>query len=191
MALRIRLPQLPRFSSQSILFIGPLLFLIGIATALIAEAAALNGVTDAHRVLSFGTSTMAAGLLVWGCHGLRRSGARRRFLLMVAVGAGYFVLHLHYRYSDYRWLELTRVMTSLDIPLHQEFAPRILSILAVLCGSLLVGLLPRIPLRPAEERRPWHLPLHHAAPVLKKIPLPRRFPLPAKLQRPAFLRRRD
>lgn len=185
MQLPLRFPVFPRFSAHTALFIGPALVLLGTAIAVVAEIAALSGVSDAQRVLAFGTTAIASGLVVWGCHGLRRSGARKRFLLMVALGGGYFWLHLYYRYSDYRWLELNRLMTSLDNPLQHDFVPRIVTILALLGGSLLLGLLPRIPVRPAEQRRAWHLPLHHAVPALKKLPLPKSLP------RPAFLSRRD
>lgn len=122
------------------IYLGPCAFLIGSIVALIGE---LSG----HPELIFiGLALGAAGLIVWGCHGIRRRGARPGFLIMSGLGSCFLLLHLYYRYSDYRWakLNIMTIGTATSATLtHLE--DRFVLLICILLASAIIGVLPPLP----------------------------------------------
>lgn len=131
--------SIPRILHLSI-YIGPIAFLSGVIFAFFGEVSA-----RANTVLG-GLTIAAAGLIIWGCHGMRRRGKRPGFVLMSALGGTFFFLHLYYRYSDYRWAKISTMSfentTSATLS-HLE--SRIVLYLSILLITVLIGLLPPLP----------------------------------------------
>lgn len=115
---------------------GPAVTLSGLVLALGSEA------FRNHATLFLGLCLTAAGLIVWGIHGIRRRGRRPGFLLMTAAGSSFLLLNLYYRYSDYRWLLINRM----DLQSSTEAIPylqsRIILLLIFLLASAALSLLP-------------------------------------------------
>lgn len=125
---------------HSSIYIGPFTFLFGVLISLLGE---LNG--QATSVLS-GLICCAAGLIVWGCHGMRRRGKRPGFVLMSTLGCSFFLLHLYYRYSDYRWAKINTMSfenTTSATLTHLE--SRVVLFISIFLISALIGLLPPLP----------------------------------------------
>ena len=104
-------PAITRFLYLSI-YIGPLAFLTGLIIAL------LGNFTSQPNTILTGLTFIAAGLIIWGCHGIRRRGRRPGFILMSTLGSLFFFLHLYYRYSDYRWAKINTM--ALRVPPRQR-----------------------------------------------------------------------
>lgn len=115
---------------------GPFTTVSGLITALGGEA------FRSHSTLFIGLCLTAAGLIVWGSHGIRRRGRRPGFLLMAGAGSSFLLLNIYYRYSDYRWLLLNRM----DLQASTEAIPylqsRILLLLVFLLTSAALSLIP-------------------------------------------------
>lgn len=129
-------PTLTRFFHFSI-FIGPLAFLSGSIFAIYGD------LHNQPQTTLTGLIFMASGLIIWGCHGLRRRGKRPGFMLMTTLGSSFFLLHLYYRYSDYRWLKINNL--SLDPTTLAHLESRVGLFISILLLSLLIGLLPPLP----------------------------------------------
>lgn len=129
-------PTLTRFFHFSI-FIGPLAFLSGIITAIYG-----NLQSQASTTLT-GLIFIASGLIIWGCHGLRRRGKRPGFMLMATLGSSFFLLHLYYRYSDYRWVKINNI--AFDPATLNHLESRVVLFISILLLSLLIGILPPLP----------------------------------------------
>lgn len=122
------------------IYVGPLAFLTGIIIALLGEFTRQPGTILTGLIFS------AAGLLIWGCHGMRRRGKRPGFILMSALGSAFFVLHLYYRFSDYRWAKInTLVFESAPSATLTHLESRVVLFLAIFLLSALLGLLPPLP----------------------------------------------
>ncbi|MBE0502854.1 MAG: hypothetical protein IBX46_01890 [Desulfuromonadales bacterium] len=128
--------SLNRFFHFSI-FIGPLALLSGIVIAIYGNFHSQINTTLTGLIL------IAAGLIIWGCHGIRRRGKRPGFVLMATLGSSYFLLHLYYRYSDYRWAKANNI--SLDPATLMHLESRVVLFTSVLLLSVLIGLLPPLP----------------------------------------------
>lgn len=148
----MKLPSLPtvaRYFHISI-YIGPLAFLFGIAIALFGE------VSDQANTILSGLILTAAGLIVWGCHGIRRRGKRPGFILMSSLGISFFLLHLYYRYSDYRWAKInTMTFENATSATMVHLESRVTLFLSILLISALIGLLPPLPAA-RRMRRPQY-----------------------------------
>lgn len=141
------LPSVARFFHFSI-YLGPLAFLFGIVIVLFGEVS-----NQTNTVLS-GLILTAAGLIVWGCHGIRRRGKRPGFILMSSLGSSFFLLHLYYRYSDYRWAKInTMSFENATSATMAHLESRVVLFISVLLVSALIGLLPPLP-APRRINRP-------------------------------------
>jgi hypothetical protein len=141
-------PTLARLFHFSI-YIGPLAFLSGVIVALLGD---LN--SRASTTLT-GLICVAAGLIIWGCHGMRRRGKRPGFVLMSTLGSAFFLFHLYYRYSDYRWAKINTMAFAGDTSAtltHLE--SRVVLFLSIFLVSAVIGLLPPLPAahRPGKIR---------------------------------------
>lgn len=133
------LSSLARFFHFSI-YIGPLAFLAGIITALLGDFA-----SQPHTTLT-GLILTAAGLIIWGCHGMRRRGKRPGFVLMSTLGSLFFLLHLYYRYSDYRWAKInTMAFTNATSATLTHLESRVVLFISIFLVSAVIGLLPPLP----------------------------------------------
>lgn len=147
--------KLPNLSSSARFFhfsiyIGPLAFLSGIVIALFGEAS-----NQASTVLS-GLILTAAGLIIWGCHGIRRRGKRPGFILMSSLGSSFFLLHLYYRYSDYRWAKInTMTFENATSATMVHLESRVVLFVSIMLVSALIGLLPPLPAA-TRIRRPQY-----------------------------------
>lgn len=141
-------PTIARLFHFSI-YIGPLAFLSGVIIALLGD---FN--SQVNTTLT-GLICVAAGLIIWGCHGMRRRGKRPGFILMSTLGSVFFLLHLYYRYSDYRWAKINTMAfagnTSATLT-HLE--SRVVLFLSIFLISAVIGLLPPLPAanRPSKIR---------------------------------------
>ncbi|MDZ4186194.1 MAG: hypothetical protein U1D97_14615 [Desulfuromonadales bacterium] len=129
-------PTLTRFFHFSI-FIGPLAFLSGIIIAIYGDLH-----SQANTTLT-GLIFIASGLIIWGCHGLRRRGKRPGFMLMATLGSSFFLLHLYYRYSDYRWVKINNI--SFDPATLSHLESRVVLFISILLLSVLIGILSPLP----------------------------------------------
>jgi hypothetical protein len=133
------MPSLTRFFHFSI-YIGPFAFLAGIIIALFGDFTSQPNSTQTGLIL------IAAGLIIWGCHGIRRRGKRPGFILMSTLGSTFFLLHLYYRYSDYRWAKINAMAfanaTSATLT-HLE--SRVVLFISIFLLSAVIGLLPPLP----------------------------------------------
>ena len=129
-------PRLTRFFHFAI-FIGPLAFLSGIIIAIYGDLHSQANTTLTGLIL------MASGLIIWGCHGLRRRGKRPGFMLMATLGGSFFLLHLYYRYSDYRWVKINNI--SFDPATLTHLESRVVLFISILLLSVLIGILPPLP----------------------------------------------
>ncbi|MDO9079970.1 MAG: hypothetical protein Q7U44_04160 [Desulfuromonadales bacterium] len=119
------------------IFIGPLAFLSGIIIAIYGDLHRQTNTTLTGLIL------MASGLIIWGCHGLRRRGKRPGFMLMATLGSSFFLLHLYYRYSDYRWVKINNI--SFDPATLTHLESRVVLFISILLLSVLIGILPPLP----------------------------------------------
>ena len=132
-------PSLTRFFHCSI-YIGPLAFLSGIIIALLGD---FN--SQANTTLT-GLTCVAAGLIIWGCHGMRRRGKRPGFILMSLLGSTFFLLHLYYRYSDYRWAKINSMsFESATSATLTHLESRVVLFISIFLISAVIGLLPPLP----------------------------------------------
>lgn len=137
--------KLPRASSIArffhlAIFIGPLALLAGIIIAVYGDNS-----NQPNTTLS-GLIFVAAGLIIWGCHGMRRRGRRPGFVLMTMLGSTFFLLHLFYRYSDYRWAKINAIVfDSADSATLAHLESRVTLFISIFLLSVLVGLLPPLP----------------------------------------------
>jgi hypothetical protein len=138
----MKLPSLSssaRFFHYSI-YIGPLAFLSGIMIALLGDFNSQPDTTLTGLIFS------AAGLIIWGCHGMRRRGKRPGFILMSTLGSLFFLLHLYYRYSDYRWAKInTMTLESATSATLTHLESRVVLFISVFLISAVIGLLPPLP----------------------------------------------
>ncbi len=131
--------SLARFFHFSI-FIGPLAFLSGIIIALRGDFSSQPDMTLT------GLNFIAAGLIIWGCHGMRRRGKRPGFILMSTLGSTFFILHLYYRYSDYRWAKInTMSFESATSATLTHLESRVVLFISIFLLSAIIGLLPPLP----------------------------------------------
>ena len=128
------------------LYIGPLTFLSGSIIAIYGDLHSQGNTTLTGLIL------MASGLIIWGCHGLRRRGKRPGFMLMATLGSSFFLLHLYYRYSDYRWVKINNL--SFDPATLTHLESRVVLFISILLISVLIGILP--PLPAANRSRKGH-----------------------------------
>lgn len=138
--MKLHLPNSIRKLFLSSIYIGPLAFLAGISIALLGES------TQQPDTILTGLITGAAGLIIWGCHGMRRRGKRPGFVLMTSLGTLFFVIHLYYRYSDYRWAQINSLAfanTTSATLTHLE--SRSILFISILLFSIVIGLLPPLP----------------------------------------------
>ena len=100
-----------------------------------------------HRpdTVFFSLCLAASGLIVWGCHGLRRRGKRPGFMLMIGLGSGFLLLHLQYRLSDYRWVQINSMTLGSPPAATAHLESRITLLLCILIASVVIGLLPPLP----------------------------------------------
>jgi len=132
-------PSLTRFFHFSI-YIGPLAFLTGLIIALLGD---FN--SQANTTLT-GLICIAAALIIWGCHGMRRRGKRPGFILMSLLGSSFFLLHLYYRYSDYRWAKInTMAFESATSATLTHLESRVTLFISIFLISAVIGLLPPLP----------------------------------------------
>ena len=132
-------PSLTRFFHFSI-YIGPLAFLSGVIIALLGD---FNSQTNTTLT---GLICIAAGLIIWGCHGMRRRGKRPGFILMSTLGSTFFLLHLYYRYSDYRWAKInTMAFESATSATLTHLESRVVLFISIFLISAVIGLLPPLP----------------------------------------------
>lgn len=138
----MKLPQvssITRFFHLAI-FIGPLALLAGIIIALYGDNSSQPDTTLSGLIF------VAAGLIIWGCHGMRRRGKRPGFVLMATLGSTFFLLHLFYRYSDYRWVKINAmVFESADLATLTHLESRVALFISIFLLSALIGLLPPLP----------------------------------------------
>lgn len=128
------------------IYIGPLSFLCGIIIALSGE------VTSQPNTTLTGLIFISAGLIIWGCHGMRRRGKRPGFVLMSTLGSIFFLLHLYYRYSDYRWAKInTMAFESATSATLTHLESRVVLFISIFLVSAVIGLLPPLP---AANRSP-------------------------------------
>ena len=133
------IPSLTRIFHFSI-YIGPLAFLSGFIIALLGD---FN--SQANTTLT-GLICVAAGLIIWGCHGMRRRGKRPGFILMSLLGSSFFLLHLYYRYSDYRWAKInTMAFESATSATLTHLESRVVLFISIFLISAVIGLLPPLP----------------------------------------------
>lgn len=122
------------------IFIGPLSFLGGIIIAIIGEATSQTNTTLTGLIF------IAAGLIIWGCHGMRRRGKRPGFVLMSISGSLFFILHLYYRYSDYRWAKInTMTFENATSATLTHLESRVVLFISIFLISAVIGLLPPLP----------------------------------------------
>jgi hypothetical protein len=122
------------------LYIGPLAFLSGVIIAIFGDL-----LSQANTILT-GLIFMASGLIIWGCHGLRRRGKRPGFVLMTTLGSSFFLLHLYYRYSDYRWAKInTMSFESATSATLTHLESRVVLFITILLICAVIGLLPPLP----------------------------------------------
>jgi hypothetical protein len=137
--------KLPPLSSLTRIFhcsiyIGPLAFLSGIIIALLGD---YN--SQANTTLT-GLTCVAAGLIIWGCHGMRRRGKRPGFILMSLLGSTFFLLHLYYRYTDYRWAKINSMpFESATSTTLTHLESRVVLFISIFLISAVIGLLPPLP----------------------------------------------
>ena len=132
-------PSLTRFLHFSI-YIGPLAFLSGIIIAMLGDFNSQSNTTLT------GLISIAAGLIIWGCHGMRRRGKRPGFILMSTLGSTFFLLHLYYRYSDYRWAKInTMAFESATSATLTHLESRVVLFVSIFLISAVIGLLPPLP----------------------------------------------
>ena len=130
---------LARFFHFSI-YIGPLTFLSGIVIALFGDFSRQPNTTLTGLIFT------AAGLIIWGCHGMRRRGKRPGFILMSTLGSTFFLLHLYYRYSDYRWAKInTMAFGSATSATLTHLESRVVLFISIFLISAVIGLLPPLP----------------------------------------------
>lgn len=139
-----RLIALLRFA----IFLGPLAFLSGMILLL------AGNVSSRPDTVFFGLCLAAAGLIVWGCHGLRRRGKRPGFMLMIGLGSSFLLLHLQYRLSDYRWLQINSMTLGSPPAATAHLESRITLLLCILIASVVLGLLPPLPQPVSLPSRP-------------------------------------
>jgi len=133
------LPSFARFFHFSI-YIGPFAFLSGIIIALVGDFGSQPNTTLTGLIL------IAAGLIIWGCHGIRRRGKRPGFILMSTLGSIFFLLHLYYRYSDYRWAKInTMTFESATSATLTHLESRVVLFISIFLLSAIIGLLPPLP----------------------------------------------
>ena len=121
-------------------YIGPLAFLCGIIIALLGDFSSQPNTTLTGLMLT------AAGLMIWGCHGMRRRGKRPGFVLMSTLGSAFFLLHLYYRYSDYRWAKInTMIFESATSATLTHLESRVVMFISIFLLSAVIGLLPPLP----------------------------------------------
>lgn len=130
-----RLSLLNRF----VVYLGPAVFLAGGILALVGNA------LDHPARQFFGLCLAAAGMIVWGCHGIRRRGKRPGFLLMVGLGGAFLALHLNYRLSDYRWAQINSMTIGSTSATLAYLEARITLILCLLLASAGIGLFHPLP----------------------------------------------
>lgn len=129
--------------SRLAIYTGPLAFAIGLPLALVGEF------SGRPAAIFTGLSIAAAGLIVWGCHGMRRRGRRPGFVIMSGLGGFFLLLHLYYRCSDYRWAKLNSMSISSASATIDHLEARIVFLLVMIAVSIVIGLLPPLP----ESRR--------------------------------------
>jgi len=138
----LKLPAVPTLAGffHFTIFIGPLSFLSGIFIALVGE---FN--SEPNSTLT-GLIFIAAGLIIWGCHGMRRRGKRPGFILMSALGSTFFLLHLYYRYSDYRWAKINSMtFESATSATLSHLESRVVLFISIFLISAIIGILPPLP----------------------------------------------
>ena len=77
---------------------------------------------------------------------MRRRGKRPGFILMSTLGSAFFLLHLYYRYSDYRWAKINTLAFAGDTSAtltHLE--SRVVLFISIFLISAVIGLLPPLP----------------------------------------------
>ena len=122
------------------IYIGPLAFLSGIVIALLGDFT-----SQANTTLT-GLTLSSAGLIIWGCHGMRRRGKRPGFILMSTLGSLFFLLHLYYRYSDYRWAKInTMAFANASSATLTHLESRVVLFVSIFLLSAVIGLLPPLP----------------------------------------------
>ena len=122
------------------IYIGPYSFLGGIIIALLGQVARQTNIILTGLILT------AAGLIIWGCHGIRRRGRRPGFLLMTFFGSLFFLLHLYYRYSDYRWAKInTMAFPSTTSATLTHLESRAVLFFSIFLISVAIGLFSPLP----------------------------------------------
>lgn len=121
------------------IYVGPTCFAIGVVIAASGEFTAQS------TIVFIGLCLAAAGLIVWGCHGIRRRGKRPGFVAMTGLGGVYLLLHLNYRFSDYRWAQINNMGPGSTSATLAHLEERITLLLCVLIVSTVLGLLFPLP----------------------------------------------
>lgn len=122
------------------IYLGPLAFFLGTGIAVYGELS-----SQANIILT-GLIFIAAGLVIWGCHGMRRRGKRPGFVLMASLGSTFFFLHLYYRYSDYRWAKFNGIaFDSATSATSTYLESRVILFVSIFLMSAVIGLLPPLP----------------------------------------------
>lgn len=118
------------------MLIGPLLLLVGLAWAGAAE----KGLLSFPQALPYGLAVAAAGLIIWGLHGLRAGKWRLFSLALLLAGGAFFAVQLNYLRVDYN-LAATEPLRALLPGRQDQLLVRIINISSLLLVSLLLGLL--------------------------------------------------
>lgn len=143
------------------MLLGPLLLLIGLCWAGAAE----QGLLTFRHSLQYALAVAAAGLIIWGLHGLRAGKWRLFALAILLAGGAFFAVQLNYLRVDYN-LGGAEPLRSL-LPGQKDLVlARIINVTILLFVSLLLGLLPGKfrsrpgdgPKAPKKKRRPRTAP---------------------------------
>lgn len=143
------------------LLLGPLILLIGLTWAGAAE----KGLLSFPQALPYGLAVAAAGLIVWGLHGLRAGTWRLFSLAILLAGGAFFAVQLNYLRVDYN-LAGTEPLRALLPGRQDQLLARIINVSSLLVVSCLLGLLAGKfgsrhgagPKAPKKSRRPQTAP---------------------------------
>lgn len=144
-------------------FLGPLLLLAGLLSALTAG----QGILPFRQAFLYGLTLAASGLVVCGLQGLRSRGLRLPFLALLLAGGGFFAARLYYLVGDYRWLGGMESLRAMLPGYRDQLLFGIAVVSTLLLASCLLGLLggnfrSRTGSRPKERknrRRPRTAPV--------------------------------
>ena len=118
------------------MLIGPLLLLVGLFWADAAE----KGLLSFPHALPYGLAVAAAGLIVWGLHGLRAGKWRLFSLVLLLAGGAFFAVQLNYLRVDYN-LAGTEPLRAMLPGRQDQLLARMINVSSLLLVSLLFGLL--------------------------------------------------